>query len=430
MKNKIVQLVFLIATSATAALAEAGQPAVVARVSLPSERFSGAVAKGNAFVLLAGDTIYAFSSSGTKLWEAQSQWCKFPKEKKLGEPPNFNRPNPVVFDHGVAVLNCRDWTLELETFDLEGRRTGAVQPVQHDMHIQEGILQLGSTGSALVFGYRLSSKQTGDNPDKGVVVFDTHLKKQYDHEAWGDRICCARDGSFYAPTVRWGKDLEWCRFTPDGEKHPLPESVSSHTWVLQPGVDSTVILWGSREDSTGKRPDGNLDSIGLRRIWQPSQVKAGIIHEFWKSWQGHVVTCGKGRYVLRTWPNSQQQFICLDSQGKTHWQHKLTLSCYFWPPEVLCDRGGNVYLMDIGKGEKPDMHRVLLRCLSPSGQIAWELPVDQTTKQPRFDSVLAESEAHLLLVRRDRRSGVELIFVALPETDTNGPNKAIDSDKE
>ena len=416
MKQKILQLFFAVATSATVVAAKVTEPTVVARVSFKAKMVFGAVAKDNTFVLLADDMLYAFSSKGAKLWKVKSPWCKFPKLPKGCRTiiETFNRPRLVAVTGGVAVLNCRNWKLVLETFNLKGRRTGSVQPVAFNMRLRTGILQLGRAGDSIVFGYRLSIKQTRDKPDKGVLVFDSSLKKRYHHDAWGDRICCMRDGSVYSPTVRWGKDIKWTRFTKDGKKHPLPKSVSSYTWVAQPGNDNEVILWGGRENSVGERPDGNDDSIGLRKIWYPSQPKAQVIHEFWKGWQGSVIACGQGRYLIKAWPNSQQQFICVNSYGKKLWEHKPTLYRHFWVPLPLCDKDGNLYLMDTGKGKKTNECRVLLRCLSPSGQTTWELTVNHTEKQPQF-GILAKTESHLLIIRRDRSNNVELIFIALPK---------------
>jgi len=403
-------------------------PVVTARVSPKAERFFGAVPKDNAFVVLTGDTLRAFSVTGRKLWESESQWFKFSKGQAEGEPPCFNRPGPVALADSIAVLNCRDWRLALETFSLAGQRTATVRPVPHDMQNQVGLLDLGRAGDSLVFGYRLA-EHLGAEPDKGVLVFDANLKKLYEHDAWGDSICCTRDGSVYARTGRPGKDLEWRRFTPDGKQNSLPKSVSRYTCVMQPGNDNEVILWGGRNNSAARRPDGSLDSIGLRRIWRPSQPEAQVIHEFWRSWQGHVVACEQGRYVLRIWPHSQQEFICVNLQGKRLWQHKLTLSRYFWPPMPFGDHNGNAYVMDVVQDKKTDMHSVVLKCLSPSGKKTWALAVDQTTGQPVFDSYLSESGSHVLLVRHDRQSSLGLIFIALPSTDKNGSNQAIDRDK-
>ena len=418
----------MIVSVAPAVGEEAREPAVVSRILLRAERFFGAASKDSAFLVLADGTLHAFSVRGAKLWERDAPWYKPTRE--LGGVPNFNRTSPVSLDNGVAVLSCRDWGLVLEIFDLQGRQTASVQPVSHNMNIQEGHLALGRAGDSLAFGYRLSRERKRRNPDKGLLIFDAELKQRFKHDAWGDRMCCMPDGSVYAPTVRWGKDLKWCRFTGDGRKHPLPETVSRRTTVLQPGHDSTVVLWGRREDSAGRRPDGALDSIGLRRIWRPSQPEARIIHEFWASWLGHVFASGRGRYVLGTGPNRRRQVVCVDTHGKILWQHKLTRSISFLSALPVCDKAGNLYLLDTRRGKKPGLHEIFLKCLSPSGQKTWQLPVDDTGGPPSFHSALAASESHLLLVRRDRRNSVELIFVALPQTDTNGPNKAIDSDKE
>ena len=123
---------------------------------------------------------------------------------------------------------------------------------------------------------------------------------------------------------------------PDGRMDPLPASVSRYTFVLQPGIGSQIILWGGRENSEGVRPDGSRDSIATRRIWQPSSPDASTIYESWGGWLGEMVACSSSRYLLRIWPHSKQEFICLNSEGKTLWEHKLTLSCYFWPPPPLC----------------------------------------------------------------------------------------------
>jgi hypothetical protein len=372
------------------------------------------------------DTLYAFSMTGRNLWKTESQWSRFPKPQGEELVQIFNRPAPVAFADGTAVLNCRDWRLALEIFGISGQRTATIRPLSHDMQLQHGILTLGRAGDSLVLGYRLSSSRAHDNPDRGLLVFDAALNKRREYDAWGDRICCGEDGSVYAPTVRWGKDLKWCRFLPDGSFLPLPASVSGHTWVLEPGKGGRVILWGSREDSTARRPDGNLDSIGTRQIWHPSQSDAQVIHEFWRSWQGEIVPCTNGRYILRIWPDSRQEFVCLNSQGKALWQHKLILSCYFWPPSPLCGPDGKVYVMDTTQGPNPDTHNVVLRCLSPLGSATWELIVDHTSRQPRFASLLSASGSHVLFVREDLRDNVELILVALPNVDENRSSEGIE----
>ena len=48
------------------------------------------------------------------------------------------------------------------------------------------------------------------------------------------------------------------------------------------------------------------------------------------------MACPNSRYLLRSWPDSKQKFLCLNDKGKILWEHKLTLSCYFWPPRPLC----------------------------------------------------------------------------------------------
>ena len=219
----------------------------------------------------------------------------------------------------------------------------------------------------------------------------------------------------YAKTERWGKDVKSARLWPDGRMDPLPASVSRYTFVLQPGIGSQIILWGGRENSEGVRPDGSRDSVATRRIWQPSRPDASTIYESWGGWLGEMVACSNSRYLLRIWPHSKQEFICLNSEGKTLWEHKLTLSCYFWPPPPL-HLDGTLYLMDTVQSADGQTNNVVLRCLTPSGQTSWELKIDQTKEQPVFESCLSPSGSHILLVRRDRARAAHYVH-GQPEAD-------------
>jgi hypothetical protein len=200
---------------------------------------------------------------------------------------------------------------------------------------------------------------------------------------------------------------------------PLPTAVSRHVSVLEPGIGGEIILWGCK-DLNGKL----LQSQGVRQVWKPSMPDAVTILEYKKDWLGEMIPCPKGRYVVRVWPEGKQKFLCCNSQGKTIWEHPLTLSCYFWPPAPLCDTHGMVYLMDTVPGLHIRTNNVVLRCLRPSGEIAWELPVDQTPDQPVFASCPSPNRSHILLVRRPRLENdplshkVKLMFVSTGHGDT------------
>ena len=67
---------------------------------------------------------------------------------------------------------------------------------------------------------------------------------------------------------------------------------------------------------------------------------------------------------------------------------------------------------------------VVLRCLRPSGEIAWELTIDKTNHQPVFESYICPSGSYLVLVRhfngmvKSARQGIKLSFVATGNGDT------------
>ena len=103
--------------------------------------------------------------------------------------------------------------LFLDAYDRTGKPAATVKLLPHNMKFQQGLLSLGKAAHTIAFGYRLSPELAADNPDKGVLLFDESLNKLHEFGIWGDRLCCATDGSVYAPTERWGKDLKWrtCR---------------------------------------------------------------------------------------------------------------------------------------------------------------------------------------------------------------------------
>lgn len=391
------------------------EPRVLATVVLDGDRFHGASANAEKFFVLVDDTLLAFSSSGIRLWERDAPWYRHP-DNRSGEEvsiPNFNRPAPVVIENTVIVLDCKNWKLSLSAYDFEGNLLATAKPLPYNMELQAGNLHLDKAGNCLAFGYCLATKSTFDNPDKGLLVFDEKLKMLRQYDVWGDHLCCSDDGSMYVRTVRWGKDTKWARISPDGQTTLLPTTVSRCTWVIQPGIGGEMILWGSK--NINGEPS---DSDGVRRVWKPSMPDATTIIEYKKDWLGEMVACPNSRYVLRVWPDHKQKFLCLSSEGQTIWEHDLVLSCYFWPPDPHCGPNGNVYLMDTVPGFHLWANDVVVRCLTPSGDTAWELAVDQTNEQPVFASCMSPSSSHLLLVRRSSRVNdslshkVKLVFVA------------------
>ena len=206
-------------------------PRIMATVTLDGDNFYGAAANAETLFVLVDDTLHAFSSSGVHRWQRNAPWYKRPDNESgdILEPPNFNRPAPVVMKNAVVVLNCKNWQLSLDAYDFAGNLLATAKPVPHNMKLQGGILHLAKAANRLAFGYRLESEKTFDNPDKGVLVYDENLKKLHEHDAWGDRLCCSDDGSIYAPTVRWGKDVKWARISPDGRMTLLPTDVSRYT---------------------------------------------------------------------------------------------------------------------------------------------------------------------------------------------------------
>ena len=399
---RLIVVLFLVQGGCTAN--SANRPQVLTTVSLDGDHFYGAAANSEGFFVLVDDTLHAFSSSGVHVWQKNAPWYKRPDDPSGDElrPPNFNRPAPVVMRNAVVVLNCKNWQLSLDAYDFAGNLLATVKPLSHDMRIQDGVLHMDKAANRLAFGYRLESGTTFDNPDKGLLVFDEKLHKLREHDVWGDHLCCSDDGSLYARTVRWGKDTKWARILPDGQTTLLPTTVSRGTSVVEPGVGGEMILRGS----------------GVRRIWKPANTDASVIYEGTSDCIGDVVACPNSRYVLRVWPDHKQEFLCLSSEGKTVWEHPLTLSCYFWPPQPLCDPDGKVYLMDTVRGFHLWASDVVVRCLAPSGETTWELTVDQTNDQPVFASCLSPSGSHLLLVRRPRLVNdplshkIKLVFVA------------------
>ena len=151
---------------------------------------------------------------------------------------------------------------------------------------------------------------------------------------------------------------------------------------------------------------------------KPANTDASVIYEGTSNGIGDVVACPNSRDALRVWPDHKQEFLCLSSEGKTVWEHPLTLSCYFWPPQPLCYPDGNGYLMDTVRGFHLWASDVVVRAPVPSGETTWELTVDQTNDQPVFASCLSPSGSHLLLVRRPRLVNdplshkIKLVFVA------------------
>jgi hypothetical protein len=370
-------------------------PRVLSTTLLDSDDFDGAAANATKFLILADDSLHAFSSSGVHLWQKDAPWCKWAKPFGTEVVPIFNRPAPVVMQNAIAVLNCKAWKLSLNTYDFQGNLLATVQALPYNMERLCGTLRLARTGNGLAFGFLLYTKPHLRDLDKGLLVFDTNLHKLGTYDGWGDSLCCSDDGVIYA---RDGN--KWTRISPEGRMSPLPTAVSRSD--LESGIGGEIILY----------------SQGVRRVWKPSMPDAVTILEYRQDWLGEVIPCPKSRYVVRVWPENKQKFLCCNSQGKTVWEHPLTLSCYFWPPHPLCDTHGMVYLMDTVPGLNIRTNNVVLRCLRPSGETAWELPVDQTPDQPVFDSYLSPKGSHVLLVRRPRLVNeplshkVKLTFVA------------------
>ena len=400
---------------------EPGQPQILAAMNLEGDHFYGAAANSDTFFILVDDTLHAFSSSGVHLWQRDAPWYKHPDSDSCCEvlAPNFNRPAPVVMRNAVVVLTCKNWVLSLNAYDFKGNLLATVKPVAHNMELQGGILHLSKAANLLAFGYRLESKTNHDNPDKGLIVFDENLHKLREYDVWGDHLCCSDDGSMYVRTVRWGKDTKWVRITSDGQTTPLPTNISCCTSVVQPGIGSEMILWGGK-DVKGEQSNSN----GVRQVWKALMPEATTIIEYKKDWLGEMIACPDSRYMVRVWPNHKQKFLCLGSDGRVIWEHDLTLSCYFWPPKLLCGPDGKVYLMDTVPGFHPWVSDIVLRCLTSSGETAWELTVDQTKQQPVFDSYLSPSGSHVLLIRcfnavvKSARQKITLTFVSTENNDT------------
>lgn len=399
----------------------AAEPKVASRLRLPGSRLYGVSSDGEGmFYVLLDSTLLAYSHTGDELWRAPAPWCARQGGKDEGEIGAVSRPPPVPLEGGlVAVVNCVEWKLSLQTYDKNGRKARSVQVVTYSMAEQDGSLHLVSIHGTLVFGYRLGGADNEDRPDKGVVAYDLSLRPLWSLPLWGNRLVGGTGSSVYAPRERWGKNLKWTSVNVKGQTIDLPESVSERTCVIQPGLDGELILWGGEADSTGTRPDGNLDSKGVRRVWAPGEEEATTIHTYWRSWQGAVVPCPGRRYVLRIWPGSKQQFICLDRQGKTLWRYQLKVACYFWPPGPLCDSEGNIYLMDTIRGPRPDGAQIVLIRFSPGGKQEWQLAVDSASAQPVFRSSLCGKKS-VLLVReycreniRQAGEGFRLVFVRM-----------------
>jgi hypothetical protein len=165
-----------------------GTPRVLSTTLLDSDHFDGAAANSTTFFILADDSLHAFSSSGVHLWQKDAPWCKWKISGNIGEVTTVNRPDPVVMQNAIAVLNCKAWKLSLDTYDFKGNLLATVQVLPYNMeplwgveHVG-GIVHLAKTVNGLAFGFCLHMK-SGD--DKRLMVFDTNLHKLRTYDGWG-----------------------------------------------------------------------------------------------------------------------------------------------------------------------------------------------------------------------------------------------------
>ena len=419
----LLLLLAVVLASSSISCTEDGTPDVAKR-GVPTEVFFGAAAGplGRWYVLLDREVV-AFTSRGEELWHASAPWYKHPRQDEVRRKklelvlthPSFFRPPPVPLGEGrVAVLSCVKRRLVLQVHNARGRAVARIRPLPHNMLLQQGLLRLFKFGDLLLFGYKLSTREQKQNPDRGIIAYDLDLKEQWRLPHWGDDLVCSDDGYCYAPVGEPRRDAVWARLRQDGTTAQLPEAVARHWQVAGAGSGGELILWGSIEDSTGKRPDGNLDSKGSRYVWRPDEESPAHLRTDWRSWQGQVVPCPGDRYMLRIWPNSRQEFLCLARDGTELWRYRLRGACRIWPPEPVHDREGNIYLVDTVKvAEGPDAVMVLLR-FSPDGVENRRVPIMEVSGRAGCSTYISD-DGHLLVVGGRSPAGDLLLTFVGPE---------------